>query len=386
MTLSKLTTRVVVAVAVTVGLLAGAAPTRAATYVYVSNADDGDIGTYTLKPDGGLTVGPRVPAAKIVMPMAVSPDRRFLYAGVRSKPYAVHAYTIDAATGALRPLAVSPLAESFPYISLDRTGRFLFGASYGAHLVSVNAVGTDGRVAADPLQVVPVGRNAHSIRVDAGNRWVFVPTLGTDEIFQFAFDPKTGRLASNTPSVALMKAGVGPRHFVISADNRFLYALSELTATVTTFSLDPKTGLLTEVGVATGLPADSKLQPGAPRGPVGPPGGPPPRNTDNDIWAADIHLTPNGKLLYTTERTSSTLAAFSVDGTTGRLGYLSSAATEKQPRGFAIDPQGRFLVCTGEKSDTLSVFAIDQASGALSRLGQYPVGKGANWVEIVSFD
>jgi 6-phosphogluconolactonase len=298
----------------------------------------------------------------------------------------VHAYTIDAATGALRPLAVSPLAESFPYISLDRTGRFLFGASYGAHLVSVNAVGKDGRVAADPLQVIPVGRNAHSIRVDGGNRWVFVPTLGTDEIFQFTFDPRTGRLASNTPSVALMKAGVGPRHFVISSDNRFLYALSELTATVTTFALDPKTGLLSEVGAANGLPAESKLQPGAPRGAVGAPGGPPPRNTDNDIWAADIHLTPNGKLLYTTERTASTLNAFSVDGGTGKLTYLSSTATEKQPRGFAIDPKGRFLVCSGEKSDTISVFSIDQTSGALSRLGQYPTGKGANWVEIVALD
>jgi 6-phosphogluconolactonase len=386
MTLGELTTRLVVTAAVILGLLAGAAPASAATYVYVSNAEDGDIGTYTLKADGGLTVGPRVPAAKVVMPMAISPDRRFLYAGVRSKPYAVHVYTIDRATGGLRPLAVSPLAESFPYISLDRTGRFLFGASYGAHLVSVNAVGQDGRVAADPLQVVPVGRNAHSIRVDAGNRWVFVPTLGTDEIFQFAFDPKSGRLTSNTPSVALMKAGIGPRHFVISSDNRFLYALSELTASVTTFALDPKTGLLSEVGAAPGLPTDSKLQPGAPRGAVGAPGGPPPRNTDNDIWAADIHLTPNGRLLYTTERTSSTLVAFSVDGATGKLGYLSSTATEKQPRGFAIDPTGRFLVCTGEKSDTLSVFAIDQASGALSRLGQYPVGKGANWVEIVSLD
>jgi 6-phosphogluconolactonase len=32
------------------------------------------------------------------------------------------------------------------------------------------------------------------------------------------------------------------------------------------------------------------------------------------------------------------------------------------------------------------VYAIDQASGALSLLQKYPAGKGANWVEIVSFD
>jgi 6-phosphogluconolactonase len=157
-------------------------------------------------------------------------------------------------------------------------------------------------------------------------------------------------------------------------------------ATVTTFSLDAKTGLLTEVSAVSGLPADSKLVPGAPRGAVGAPGGPPPRNTDNDIWAADIHLTPNGKFLYVSERTSSSLGAFGVDGATGKLTYLGSTPTEKQPRGFAIDPKGRFLLCTGEKSETISVFAIDPASGALSLLRQYPTGKGANWVEIVGFD
>ena len=366
--------------------LAGSAPAPAGTFVYVSNAEDGDIGTYSMQSDGTLKPGARVRAAKLAGPMAVSPDRRFLYAAARSKPYSVHAYTIDFATGALKPLAVSPLAESFPYISLDKTGRFLFGASYGAHLISVNAVGADGRVAAEPLQVIPVGRNAHSIRTDETNKFVFVPTLGVDEIFQFTFDAKTGRLASNTPSIFLMKAGIGPRHFITSHDNKFLYALSELQGTVTTFSLDSKTGLLTEVSSASGLPPDSKLGPGAPRGAVGAPGGPPPRNTDNDIWASDLHLTPNGKFLYMAERTSNSLAAFSVDGASGKLTYLGSTTTEKQPRGFAIDPKGKFLVAAGEKSDTISTYAIDQASGALKLVGKYPAGKGANWVEIVSFD
>ncbi len=97
-------------------------------------------------------------------------------------------------------------------------------------------------------------------------------------------------------------------------------------------------------------------------------------------------MTPNGKFLYITERTSSSLAAFGVDGATGKLTYLGSTPTEKQPRGFAIDPKGKFLIAVGEKSDTLSVYAIDQSSGALTLPKKYPVGKGANWVEIVSFD
>ncbi len=234
--------------------------------------------------------------------------------------------------------------------------------------------------------MITVGRNAHSILVDATNRFVYVPNLGTDQIFQFVFDEKSGRLTSNTPAVAQMKQGTGPRHFIFSPDNRFVYLLSELVATVTTLSLDAKTGLLTETSSASALPVDSRLQPGAPRGAVGAPGGPPPRNTDNDIWAADLHLTPNGKFLYASERTSSTLAAFGVDAASGKLSYLSSTPTERQPRGFAIDPRGRFLVASGEKSETISVYAIDQGSGALKLLQKYPTGKGANWVEIVGFD
>src|ERR1700759_1023133 len=163
-------------------------PVLAGTFVYVSNAEDGDIGMYALQADGTLKPGERVKAAKLVMPMAVSPDKRFLYAAARSKPYSVFVYAIDRNTGSLKSLSTSPLAESFPYISLDKRGRYLLGASYSANLISVNAVKADGSVTPEPLQVIPVGRNAHSIRIDANNKFVFVPTLGSNEVFQFTFD------------------------------------------------------------------------------------------------------------------------------------------------------------------------------------------------------
>jgi 6-phosphogluconolactonase len=370
---------VVMAVLVT---LAGAA--QAATFVYVSNAEDGNIGMYALQPDGTLRPGPRFDAGKVVMPMSVSPDKRFLYAALRSKPFTVVTYAIDGKTGALKQLSTAPLAESFPYIHIDKTGRHLLGASYGGHLVSVNAVDKDGKVS-EPIQVIPTARNAHAIITDKTNRYVFVPHLGTDQIFQFRLDPQTGRLTANTPPTVQMKAMTGPRHIVMSPDNRFAYLLNELVATVTTLSLDEKTGLLTEVSSASALPADTKLVPGAPRGAVGVPGQPP-RDTSNDIWASDLHVTPDGKFLYAAERTSSSIGAFSVDTATGKLTFLGSTPTEKQPRGFRIDPTGRYMVVSGEKSETISVYAIDGASGALRTLQKYPTGKGSNWVEIVAFD
>src|SRR4029453_5702837 len=308
--------------------IAGGTSAMAATFVYVSNAEDGDISAYRMLDSGELQPGARTKAASVVMPMAVSPDRRFLYAASRSKPYRVHVYSIDRGTGALKQFSASPLAESFPYISLDKTGRFLLGASYGGHIVSVNAIESDGRVAVEPLQVIQVGRNAHSIRVDASNKFVYVPTLGSDAIFMFTFDGKTGKLNSNPPAVYLTKPMTGPRHFITSPDNRFVYVLSEFLGTVTTFAIDGKTGLLTEVGTATGLPPDTKLVAGAPRAPIAG------RKRDNDIWPADIHMTPNGKYMYISERTSNAIGVFGVDGASGKFSYLSSPPTELHPRGL----------------------------------------------------
>src|SRR2546430_10257998 len=221
--------------------------------------------------------------------------------------------------------------------------------------------------------------NAPAIRPDNPNRFVFVPHLGTAQVPQFLFDEKSGRLPANTPPVAQMKAGTGPRHRITSPDNRFVYLLNELTATVTTLALDGKTGTLKEVSSASALPPDSKLAPGAPRPSPG-------RNTDNDIWASDLHLTPNGKFLYAAERTSSSIGAFRVDAATGSLAYLGSTPTEKQPRGFRIDPTRGFMVVSGEKSETITSYSIVQSNGSLVPVGKVPTGKGSNWVEIVSFD
>src|SRR5258708_8760057 len=169
------------------------APALAGTFVYVSSAEDGDIGVYSLQRDGSLQPGARAAAAKIVMPLAVSPDRRFLYAGVRSKPFSAYTYAIDRKSGALKQVSSGPLHESFPYISTDRTGRFLFGASYGGHLLSVNPVGPDGHVG-EPLQVIPTARNAHAIRIHNSHRFPFVPHLRPHPPFHFPSNPTQPQL------------------------------------------------------------------------------------------------------------------------------------------------------------------------------------------------
>jgi 6-phosphogluconolactonase len=366
-------------------LVGAAGSAVAAAFVYVSNADDGDIGLYTLQSDGSLIAGERFKAEKVVMPLTLSPDKKYLIAGIRSKPYQAITYSVNPASGVLKRIDAAPLEDSYPYISLDGTGRFLFGASYGGDSVAVYPFGNDGKVGA-PLQVIPTARNAHSIITDRTNRYVFVPHLGTDQVFQFTFDATSGRLAANTPPLLQLPQGNGPRHIRISRDNRFLYLLNELTARLDTLALDTKTGLLKQVAAVSSLPPGSNLQPGVPAAGVGAStGNRPPRNTDHDIWASDVQLTPDERFLYTAERRNSTISVLSVDGATGKVTYVDSVPTEKQPRNFAIDPTGRFMVVSGEKSDTLSTYAIDSATGKPTLIGKYPSGKNANWVEIVSF-
>ena len=126
---------------------------------------------------------------------------------------------------------------------------------------------------------------------------------------------------------------------------------------------------------------------GEPQAPVGAaPAVPAPAQKPDDkprIWAADLHLTPDGKFLYSSERNTDKIALFKVAPHTGKLTYVTNFPTERQPRGFNIDPSGRYLVASGEKSDRLSVYKIDPASGRLDEPTRFPVGKGANWVEIV---
>ena len=98
---------------------------------------------------------------------------------------------------------------------------------------------------------------------------------------------------------------------------------------------------------------------------------------------ADIQIAPNGNFLYSTERTTSKIALFTVAPGTGKLTYVANFTTEAQPRGIRIDPSGQYLVASGEKSDHLSVYKIDQSTGKLGEPNRYPVGNGANWVEIV---
>lgn len=333
----------------------------AATWVYVSNADSQEISVLELDRGQGLLKPVQTfPVGGTVMPMAVSRDKRVLHAALRSQPFRVVSLSIDAASGRLAKLGEAPLADSMANIDLDASGKWLFAASYQGGKISVNAIGKDGAAGAIQ-QLVPTGPNAHAVHADAANRFVLATSLGGDNVSSWRFDAERGLLSPNDPPVTPAAAKSGPRHFVWDTPQRHVYLLGELDAALHVYAWDAARGTLALKQRISTLPPGFSGKP----------------------WAADLHLTPDGRFLYASERTSSTLAAFKVDPATGQLQPIGHTPTEKQPRGFAIDPSGRWLIAAGQESHAVALYAIDPATGALGQPVRTAVGKNPNWIEIV---
>ena len=338
------------------------------TFVYVSNAGTKDI--YVLgmnRETGELTMVEKVPVpgaektSLVSLPMALAPNKRFVYAQLRSEPYPVSTFSIDHTNGKLTYLDATPLVDQMAYINVDKTGKHLLGASYTGAKVAVYPIDARYIVEDKATQIIDTKPKAHCVFIDASNKHVYVPVIGADYVMQFKFDASTGMLTPNYPPTVATKAGAGPRHFTIHPNGKWGYLITETTATIGTYSIDKDAGTLTEVAyVDTGD-----------------------YNQKDSAFASDIHITPNGKFLYGAVRTTSMLHGYKIDPEKGTLTGIGKWPTEKTPRGFNIDPRGKFLLAVGMDSASLTVHAIDQDSGELKNVKQYPMGKQPNWVEIV---
>lgn len=340
----------------------------AETAVYVSNAGDPSI--YVLgmnRATGDLDIIDKVAIpgtdkpSPTSMPMALSPDRRFLYAALRSEPFMVASFAIDKATGKLSHLGNSPLEASMAYTTVDRSGKWLLAASYPQGKLTINPIGSDGKVAASPNQVIADRPKAHCVIVDATNKHAYCSVLAQDLILQLKFEPASGKVEPNNPAEIKTKTGAGPRHMALHPNGRFLYLITETTATVGAYAVDKNTGTLKELQFLETAPQGGyKEQPAA----------------------ADLHVTPDGKFLYGSERKTSSLIGFRIDPEKGTLAHVGRWPTETEPRGFGIEPRGKFLLAVGLKSDHMTAYAIE-ANGALKPIKQHEMGKQPNWIEFV---
>lgn len=324
--------------------------------VYTASPESQQIHVWRLNPEGDLTLLQVVDAPGQVQPMVISPDKRFLYVGVRPE-FRVIAYRIAAHDGTLSEAGESALPGSPTHISTDHSGRYLFSASYNAGNVAVLRL-NDGL----PGEVVDVAdglEGCHSANISPDNRTLWVPALKQDRICLFTLSDD-GKLVAQTPAEVTTVEGAGPRHMAFHPNRKFAYCVNELNSSVDVWALNDPHGNIECVQTLDMMPAGFA----------------------DTRWAADIHLTPDGRHLYACDRTASVLTIFSVSEDGSVLAVEGHQPTETQPRGFNIDHSGKYLIAAGQKSHHIALYAIEEPQGLLQEKARYAVGQGPMWVTI----
>ena len=306
--------------------------------------------------------------SRVVNPsfLAIAPSRRYLYAVneveefAGKKSGALSAFAIDQRTGDLRLLNQQPSLGGAPcYVVVDRTGRFVLVGNYVGGNFAVLPVRRDGSLgeAMDVKQDMrssinaerQEGPHAHCILLDPANRFAYGCDLGTDKIMIFRFDARRGKLTPNTTPSVQTKPGAGPRHLSFHPSGKYAYVVNELHATVTAFAHDQIRGNLKEVQTVPTLP----------------------KGFTGADTSADIHVSPDGRFLYCSNRGHDSIAAFKIDPRNGELTFVAHESTGgKTLRNFAIDPTGAFLLVANQKSDNIVTFRRDRKTGRLSAMGQ----------------
>ena len=345
-------------------LLIAATPVVAETFVYVSMGPEQKIQIYKLDDGSGdLTAVEATPVGGEPGALGVDPAGKLLFVSVRSKD-AIASYRVDPVTGKITLLSTATLARNgrSSYLATDRTGRWLLSASYNGGNATVHRLNDDGTIQSPAVQTVATAFTSHCIATDRDNRWVFVPTVLSNEIFQFRFDAAAGTLEpAGRAQGGAPKSG--PRHLAFHPRLDMAFVSDETGSSITAYAFDPKTGLKPTQTVSS-LPA------GFAKANV----------------PADVKIHPSGKFAWITNRGHDSLAGFAIDSATGRLTALEQTPTEKNPRSIDIDASGRYLFSGGEDSGKLAVFRVDAETGKLTRLRTYDVGKSVGWVLAVKTD
>lgn len=271
----------------------------------------------------------------------------------------VSAFAIDPVSGELTLInQVNSLGGAPCYIALDQTQQYVFVVNYSGGAAAVFPVQEEGGLgpASGFAQHQGSSRkhdrqdspHPHSVVPDAANAYAFVPDLGLDRIMQYRFEHTSGRLLANDEPWAAARPGAGPRHMVFGPTGETAYVVGELDSTITAFAYNPARGTFQARQTVSMLPGEYS-------GPN---------------LAADIHLTPDGRFLYGSNRGHDSIAAYAIDEDTGTLTPIQHIATQgRNPRGFAIDPTGTFLLVANQHTNEILTFWIDPRHGSLAPTG-----------------
>jgi len=372
------------------------------TYVLVSawqktyGGSDGNCGilVFVFQPDGSLKKTDRVNSELAIGYLAASPSGKNVYGINETKMFSntdmfggsVLAYKLDAASGKLSFINTEPTVGVFPcFLTITQDGSHLIATNYGSvdtlvHSVRaadgsyslqrsfdegsvvVLPVKADGGVAKvsdltvhtktsiDPKRQISV--HPHSVNVDPRDEFAMVCDRGGDRIYAYRINKAENRLElSGTFDT---KPGTGPRHLCFHPTRDLFYVVSELLPYIAAYRFDRATGRIEELNMLSVEPEKYE-----------------PRDYNNFgacTHPADVHITPDGKYVYSSNRGHNSISCFAVEQD-GSLRYLYSVASQGiTPRSFAISPDGKYMIVSNQDTSTVFTWEIG-ADGSLTPTG-----------------
>ncbi|MEO7309071.1 MAG: lactonase family protein [Chitinophagaceae bacterium] len=294
--------------------------------------------------------------------LTVSSNGKFLYSVSESGgnfPGKINAFSFDKKTGLLKFINEQTSGGDNPcYVSVTKNGQWVAVGNYTGGNLSMFKTKANGALmpAAQFIQHEGIGPNktrqekahVHSTIFSPDEKFLFVPDLGMDKVMTYKFKATSDiPLEPAAPEFTATAPGTGPRHLVFHPKKPFAYLVEEMAGQVEVFQYSK--GILTPIQQAPTHPERFKGQPGS----------------------ADIHISPDGKFLYASNRgEENNIAIFVINEATGMLepkGFQSTLGTT--PRNFCIDPTGNFLLAANQGSGNIVIFKRDQETGMLTPTG-----------------
>lgn len=289
--------------------------------------------------------------------LAISNDNKNVYAVGEGGQGSVNAYAFNAATGVLTLLNSVP-SPGPCYVSVDDKKKFVFVGNYGGGSVLSIPLNADGSFGAEVQNIKHEGSSVvkdrqdkphvHAVVLSPDDRFLLVPDLGVDKVYQYRVDvTKPQGLSPASSPFTSVKPGGGPRHLAFHPNGKYAYLALELVADVAVFGY--KDGKLDERQTI------SMIEPGF----------------NGKVSAADIHTSPDGKFLYVSNRgDANQIAIFSIDKDGGLKTVGHQSVLGKTPRNFAIDPSGNFLLAANQNTNDIVIFKRDVKTGLLTDTGK----------------
>jgi 6-phosphogluconolactonase len=282
------------------------------------------------------------------------PSKKYLYSANEGDG-TISSYKIDPASGKLTVMNSQPSqGKGSCHVSVDPKGRFIYVSNYGSGDLAVYLLNKDGSIGAlaDTIQDKGTGSqkpHMHSIIPSADGKFIYASDLGIDKIMVYSVDQKTGKLTPGAVPYVEVKAGDGPRHLAIDPKGNFAYSACELSSTVNVFQIVKATGALVPIERISMVPKDFT----------------------GKTYAADIHMSSDGKFLYASNRGHESLVIYAVDSKTGKLTVVDFAETHgKHPRNFNIDPKGDLVFVANRDNNNVVIFKRNATDGKLTYTGK----------------